>query len=77
MGQLSNYRIIFFDVNKSQTFNAIDVWFKEMSKSTGDAFGMEKFLLVTGTDTPGLRVILPDDAENYSKLHQLPFFEVR
>ena len=73
--------IFFFDVNNVQTYKALEVWFSEISrglpKTTGSSFGFEKFLVGTGTDTPGLRVILTDEAQQFADEHDMAFYEMR
>ncbi|KAI8904390.1 hypothetical protein EDD86DRAFT_213302 [Gorgonomyces haynaldii] len=68
--------MFFFDVNVQESFDVIPEWMKRMERYTSLGSGKIKILIGTGTDTPGKRVVLTDDAQEFADTHGMKYFEV-
>ena len=65
--------MIVFDVTNKKSFDAIDMWLREVSKYGGEALQNSTVIVGNKSDLKGKRVITKDEAENWTK--QRGFFK--
>ncbi len=59
--------IIVFDLTSKKSFDAVDMWLREVSKYGGEHLQSSTVIVGNKSDLKGRRAITKDDADNWTK----------